>query len=50
VLAIKFFGPPEARSYQDKPEIPDALGPWVEDASPTIKIESEAVLEFVIET
>ena len=49
VFAIKFFGPPEARSFHDKPDIPDALAPLVDEASPTNKIASEAVLEFVIE-
>ena len=50
VFAIKFFGPPEVRLDQDKPEIPAPLGPLFKEASPTSKIASDAVLEFVIET
>jgi hypothetical protein len=50
VFAIKFFGPPEVRLDQDKPDIPVDLGPLLEEASPTNTMASEAVLEFVMET
>jgi hypothetical protein len=50
VFAIKFFGPSEVRLDQDKAEIPDDLGPLLEEASPTKTMASAAVLEFVIET